>query len=76
MTPLAALLAQIGWTTGELAHRLDVSPDTTSRWARGTRGYPSSVLTWLAEIADAIATVDSLPVGWQGVAPGRRESTI
>ena len=72
MTPIATLLARIGWTTGELAARLDVSPDTASRWARGTRTPPPSVVAWLAEIADAVAAVDSRPAGWEGVRAGRR----
>ena len=76
MTPLAKLLARIGWTTGELSARLDVSPDTTSRWARGTRTPPPSVLVWLAAIADAVATVDSQPAGWDGVRAGRRAAEM
>jgi transcriptional regulator with XRE-family HTH domain len=72
VTPLATLLARIGWTTGELARRLDIPPDTTSRWARGTRTPPPDVLTWLAEVADAVASVDSQPAGWEGVRVGRR----
>ena len=72
MTPLATLLARIGWTTGEVAARLDVSPDTARQWASGRREPPPSVLPWLADVADALATVDSQPVGWEGVRAGRR----
>jgi hypothetical protein len=72
VTPIAALLARIGWTTGELATRLDISPDTSGRWARGTRGAPPSVIAWLGDIADAVETIAPLPVGWDGVRTGRR----
>jgi transcriptional regulator with XRE-family HTH domain len=64
VTPLAALLARIGWTTGELAARLDISRHTTGQWATGRRGAPLSVLAWLADIADAVDSVAPLPVGW------------
>jgi hypothetical protein len=57
MTPLAAQLASIGWTTGELAARLGSSSDTTRSWANGRRSTPPSVLRWLGEIAAAVETV-------------------
>jgi transcriptional regulator with XRE-family HTH domain len=72
VNPVASLLARIGWTTGELAIRLDVSPDTTNQWARGRRAPPPEVLAWLADVATAMASADSQPVGWNGVRPGRR----
>jgi transcriptional regulator with XRE-family HTH domain len=72
VTPLAALLARIGWSTGELAARLDVSPDAARHWASGRREPPPSVLAWLEDIADAVASVAQLPPGWEGVRPGRR----
>jgi hypothetical protein len=57
VTPLALLLGRIGWTTGELAARLNASPDTTRSWANGRRSTPPSVLPWLGEIATAMETV-------------------
>jgi transcriptional regulator with XRE-family HTH domain len=72
VNPVATLLVRIGWSTGELAARLDVSPDTTNQWARGRRAPPPGVVEWLAAIADAIASADSQPAGWDGVRPGRR----
>jgi transcriptional regulator with XRE-family HTH domain len=76
VTPLAALLARIGWTTGELAARLDISPDTTRSWANGRRSTPLSVLAWLADVAAAVTKVRPKPAGWEGVRPGHRESNV
>ena len=67
MTPLATLLAHIGWTTGELARRLSVTDGTVRNWVTGRRSPSLSVLVWLAEVADAVASVDSQPAGWEGV---------
>jgi transcriptional regulator with XRE-family HTH domain len=67
MTPLAALLARIGWTTGELAGRLDVSPDTTRQWASGRRTPPPDVMLQLEPVARAVERAWRQPDGWNGV---------
>ncbi len=61
---LGELLDRIGWTTGELAERLQVSPDTTGQWRRGRRSPPPSVLVWLTEVAVAVETAGAMPPGW------------
>ena len=76
MTTTATLLARLGWTTGELAARLDVSPDTARQWASGRREPPPNVAPWLARLADAIGAVESQPAGWTGVRVGRRNQEI
>ena len=75
MTPLATLLARIGWTTGELARRLDVPARTIRQWHAGTRPTPLNVLDRLARVARTMDAVWSLPVAWTGVRPGRPVTT-
>jgi hypothetical protein len=57
MTPLAAMLARIGWTTGELARRVGVAESTTRSWASGRRACPQSVLFWVGAVARAVERV-------------------
>jgi len=56
-TPLASLLARIGWTTVELARRLDVSDSTVRSWVIGRRAVPQSVLFWVGRVAKAVEGV-------------------
>lgn len=72
MTPIAVLLARIGWTPGELARRLECADGTTHQWKSGRRAPPPYVVEWLEEVAAALAKVRPTPVGWDGVRPGRR----
>lgn len=72
MTPIAALLARIGWPSSELAGRLGVADATVRHWVSGRREPPPSVIERVALVADAVDAVWSLPVGWDGVRPGRR----
>ena len=69
---LRSVLARIGWTTGELASRLDVSADTTNQWARGRRSAPPVVLVWLEQVASGVEAAGPTPPDWQGASPGRR----
>jgi transcriptional regulator with XRE-family HTH domain len=71
VTPLATLLAHIGWTTGELARRLGVTDGTVRNWVTGRRSPSPSVLLWLADIADAMDRAQPLPDGWDGGHVGR-----
>ena len=60
MTPTAALLARIGWTTAELSRRLRIGYSRARCWETGenTRGNPvptpPEVLAWLEQVADAL----------------------
>lgn len=58
------LLVSIGWTSEELAARLDVSTDTVRKWRRGRRTPPDSVLDWLGHVAECQARAGSAPADW------------
>jgi transcriptional regulator with XRE-family HTH domain len=64
MTPLATLLARIGWTPTELASRLQVLPGTAQQWARGRRDPPPIVLDRLELVARAVEGAWRAPDGW------------
>ena len=70
-----ALLAEIGWTTGELARRANVSEDTAGQWARDRRPTPKIVTQWLHQIRDAIALCGPSPPDWRGAALGRPKAS-
>lgn len=61
---LDELLADVGWTTDELATRLHVNPDSVAKWRRGRRTPPPALLDWLAQIAEAQARAGPVPAGW------------
>ena len=50
-TTLSSLLAQIGWSQAELAHRLDASADMVRKWCAGERHTPQPVLDYAAHVA-------------------------
>jgi len=62
MTPLAHLLARIGWTAGELGRRLGISHQhahrlVTGRNANGNRLEPPlGLVEWLERVAEAVET--------------------
>lgn len=59
------LLAEIGWTSAELASRLDVAPDSVDKWRRGRRTPPPALLVWLAHVAECQDRAGPHPVGWR-----------
>jgi transcriptional regulator with XRE-family HTH domain len=64
MMNLADLLDDIGWSNGDLARRLDISPDTVSKWAKGRRDPPQPVMDWLGQLATCHARAGPHPKGW------------
>jgi transcriptional regulator with XRE-family HTH domain len=44
---LRAALAELRWTQKRLAERLDVDPDTVSRWTNGRGPVPGYVVEYL-----------------------------
>lgn len=51
MTPTAAHLDAIGWSTTELARRLGTSSKTARAWRSGRRSPPPQVIAWLQALA-------------------------
>jgi transcriptional regulator with XRE-family HTH domain len=72
VTPLAALLARIGWTPTELATRLEVLPGTAQQWARGRRDPPPIILDRLELVARAVEGAWDATDAWGWVRGGRR----
>jgi transcriptional regulator with XRE-family HTH domain len=58
------LMAQVGWTSAELAWRLNVAPNSVDKWRCGRRTPPNAVLAWLAHVAECQAGAGSAPPGW------------
>ena len=52
MVDLPYLLSRIGWKQTQLAERIEVTPDTVSRWCSGKRKAPKVVLLYLELLAE------------------------
>ena len=52
MVELHYLLSRIGWKQRVLAEKLEVSPDTVSRWMSGKRKTPKVVILYLELLAE------------------------
>ena len=62
---MAATLKAIGWTSGELARRLDIRADTVQSWLIGRRPIPPNVERWLYQVRDSLSTAPQWPDGWR-----------
>lgn len=63
---MAALLRRIGWSSNELARRLDVSYRSLNGWLHDTRPIPENLAEWLREVAAAQGMAPPLPKDWKG----------
>jgi len=57
------LIFVIGWSSSELARRLDVSNESARSWISGKRGVPETVVNWLEDLAK-YHQQHKQPVGW------------
>ena len=57
------LLWVVGWSSSELARRLDVLPETARAWLKGRREIPPRVIDWLRGHAD-YHLAHRLPADW------------
>jgi transcriptional regulator with XRE-family HTH domain len=61
---LAEILKAIGWSSAELARRLNVRHDTVMSWLNGRRRVPDNLSAWLIKVRDAVGSAPPLPDGW------------
>lgn len=62
---MAEALKAIGWTSGELARRLDIRADTVQSWLIGRRPIPPNVERWLHQVRASLSTAPQWPDGWR-----------
>jgi plasmid maintenance system antidote protein VapI len=55
------LLKEIGWTAGEAARRLNISPKTMRDMATGRRPIPERIGAWLQAVAAMMRTAPPPP---------------
>jgi hypothetical protein len=57
------LMVMIGWSSAELARRLDVNPETARQWVSGRSRMPEIARAWLEDLA-ACHLARLKPSGW------------
>ena len=56
---LPAILAHLGWSQGQLAERIDVHPNTVSRWVNGKAQPPALVRIHLTLLLTLKAQIEA-----------------
>jgi ribosome-binding protein aMBF1 (putative translation factor) len=64
---LAIACDELGWSSGELARRLNIREDSVRQYISGKRNIPDGLGVWLDACVEIARTMPKHPEGWRAV---------